>query len=69
MIFYYLSYAPKIHGYDRMYDQDIRNYVRSIQIGRLKHAFLKIKGRILNSYRPKIRMTLNFLVYIIKNKF
>ena len=48
MILYYLSYAPKIHGYDRMYDQDIRNYVRSIQIGRLKHAFLKIKGRILN---------------------
>lgn len=48
MIFYYLSYAPKIHGYDRMYDQDIRNYVRSSQIGRLKHAFLKIKGRILN---------------------
>ena len=60
MIFSYLSYAPKIHGYDRMYDQDIRNYVRSIQIGRLKHAFLKIKGRILNKLQAKNPNDLKF---------
>src|SRR5437870_13893052 len=36
MLYYYLSYAPKSVGYDRMYDPSFRKYVRDGQIRRLK---------------------------------
>jgi glycosyltransferase involved in cell wall biosynthesis len=45
MLYYYLSYTPKSDGYDRMYDKDLRLYVRSKQVGRLKDVILKFNDR------------------------
>lgn len=45
MLYYYLTYTPKSVGYDRMYDKNIRNYVRETQIQRLKTAILKLRNR------------------------
>jgi glycosyltransferase involved in cell wall biosynthesis len=36
MLYYYLSYKPKAEGYDSLYDEKIRLYVRNTQIKRLK---------------------------------
>ncbi|MGI8832516.1 MAG: glycosyltransferase [Nitrososphaeraceae archaeon] len=36
MLYYYLSYKPKAEGYDSLYDERIRLYVRNTQIKRLK---------------------------------
>jgi glycosyltransferase involved in cell wall biosynthesis len=36
MLYYYLSYKPKTEGYDSLYDERIRLYVRNTQMKRLK---------------------------------
>jgi glycosyltransferase involved in cell wall biosynthesis len=36
MLYYYLSYKPKANGYDSLYDESIRLYIRNYQLRRLK---------------------------------
>jgi len=36
MLYYYLTYTPKSAGYDRMYDKNIRHYIRESQVQRMK---------------------------------
>jgi glycosyltransferase involved in cell wall biosynthesis len=49
MLYYYLTYTPKSVGYDRMYDTNIRQYVRENQVQRLKNIILSFnKG----DYKP-----------------
>ncbi len=55
MVYFYLSYAPKSDGYDRMYDNNLRRYVRSNQIRRLKDV---LNRRLPIS--PGIRYALHF---------
>lgn len=38
MLYHYLSYRPKKSGYDSMYDDDIRQYIRRVQIQRIKEV-------------------------------
>jgi glycosyltransferase involved in cell wall biosynthesis len=45
MIYYYLSYDPKPEGYDRLYDSNLRQYIRANQIKRLKDAILNLNSR------------------------
>lgn len=45
MLYYYLTYTPKSVGYDRMYDEDIRHYIRENQVQRLKSLILRTKKR------------------------
>ena len=47
MLYYYLTYTPKSVGYDRMYDEDIRHYIRENQVQRLKSLILRTKKEIL----------------------
>jgi glycosyltransferase involved in cell wall biosynthesis len=37
MLYYYLSYEPKSEGYDSLYDERIRNYIRTYQLKRLRN--------------------------------
>jgi glycosyltransferase involved in cell wall biosynthesis len=37
MLYYYLSYEPKSEGYDSLYDERIRNYIRTHQLKRLRN--------------------------------
>ena len=37
MLYYYLSYEPKSNGYDSLYDERIRNYIRNYQLKRLRN--------------------------------
>jgi glycosyltransferase involved in cell wall biosynthesis len=37
MLYYYLSYQPKFEGYDSLYDERIRNYIRTYQLKRLRN--------------------------------
>jgi glycosyltransferase involved in cell wall biosynthesis len=37
MLYYYLSYEPKSDGYDSLYDERIRNYIRTYQLKRLRN--------------------------------
>jgi glycosyltransferase involved in cell wall biosynthesis len=37
MLYYYLSYEPKSEGYDSLYDERIRNYIRAYQLKRLRN--------------------------------
>jgi glycosyltransferase involved in cell wall biosynthesis len=46
MLYYYLTYTPKSVGYDRMYDKNIRQYVRDNQIQRLKKVLFRFNKRI-----------------------
>jgi glycosyltransferase involved in cell wall biosynthesis len=39
MLYYYLSYRPKQHGYDSMYDLEIRKAIRIRQKTRIKQIF------------------------------
>jgi glycosyltransferase involved in cell wall biosynthesis len=53
MLYYYLTFTPKDDGYNRMFDQSLRNYVRatqSIKFHRFRRAVSKSK--ILSPY-PK----------------
>jgi hypothetical protein len=43
MLYYYLTYKPKSEGYDSMYDEKIRKYVRKKQVDRLKKVFFPFK--------------------------
>jgi glycosyltransferase involved in cell wall biosynthesis len=44
MLYYYLTYRPAIDGYHSMYNDEIRRYVRSNQVKRLRHVlFIKCK--------------------------
>ena len=45
MLYYYLTYTPKSVGYDRMYDEKIRNYIRENQVQRLKSVILRFNKR------------------------
>ena len=48
MLYYYLSYKPKIVGYDRLYDDQLRRFVREIQ-----------KRRMLTAISGKRRRTIH----------
>lgn len=43
MLYYYLTYKPKSEGYDSMYSEKIRKYVRKKQLDRLKKMFFGFK--------------------------
>ena len=43
MLYYYLTYKPKPDGYDSMYSEKIRKYVRKKQLDRLKKMFFGFK--------------------------
>ena len=43
MLYYYLTYKPKSEGYDSMYSEKIRKYVRKKQLDRLKKKFFGFK--------------------------
>lgn len=36
MLYYYLSYKPKLEGYDSMYPDDIRKFTRKTQVEKIK---------------------------------
>jgi hypothetical protein len=36
MLYYYLSYKPKLEGYDSLYPDDIRKFTRKTQIEKIK---------------------------------
>jgi hypothetical protein len=40
MLYYYFKYKSKSEGYDRMYDEKIRKYVRKRQVDRLRRLLL-----------------------------
>jgi hypothetical protein len=45
MLYYYLTFTPKDDGYDRMFDQSLRNYVRAnhpLKFRRTKCAISKV---------------------------
>lgn len=44
MLYYYLTYTPKSVGYDSMYDEHIRHYIRENQVQRMKSLLLRIKN-------------------------
>jgi glycosyltransferase involved in cell wall biosynthesis len=48
MLYYYLSYKPKTIGYDRLYDDQLRKFVREIQKRRMLSA---ISGKKPEKYR------------------
>ncbi len=43
MLYYYLSYRPKADGYDSLYDEKIRHYIRNYQLRRLKNLITSTK--------------------------
>lgn len=43
MLYYYISYRPKEEGYDSLYNEDIRQYIRRRQAKRLKNLFFYLK--------------------------
>lgn len=43
MLYYYVTYTPKSVGYDSMYDEHIRHYIRENQVQRLKSLILGMK--------------------------
>lgn len=45
MLYYYLTYTPKSIGYDRMYDEGIRRYIRENQVQRLKNVILRFNKK------------------------
>jgi glycosyltransferase involved in cell wall biosynthesis len=45
MLYYYLTYSPKSIGYDRMYDKNIRQYIRENQVQRLKNIILSFNKK------------------------
>jgi glycosyltransferase involved in cell wall biosynthesis len=45
MLYYYLSYKPKAEGYDSLYDERIRLYVRNTQIKRLKDVISSLGSK------------------------
>ncbi len=45
MLYYYLTYTPKSVGYDRMYDKNIRQYIRKNQVQRLKNVIFGFNKR------------------------
>jgi hypothetical protein len=47
MLYYYLLYKPKTVGYDRLYDDQLRKFVREIQKRRMLSAIAG-KGRQKN---------------------
>ena len=46
MLYHYLSYQPKKEGYDSMYPEDTRQFLRKIQYNKIKSVF-KLKTKIL----------------------
>lgn len=47
MLYYYLTYKPKLDGYDSMYSEEIIQYIRKKQIDRLKKVLAGINSRSL----------------------
>ena len=45
MLYYYLSYKPKKDGYDSLYEERLRQYVRKHQLRRMKKMVTKLVGR------------------------
>ena len=45
MLYYYLTYTPKSVGYDRMYDKNIRQYIRKNQVQKLKNVIFGFNKR------------------------
>ena len=45
MLYYYLTYTPKSVGYDRMYEKNIRQYIRENQVQRLKNIILRFNKK------------------------
>jgi hypothetical protein len=55
MLYYYLTFTPKDDGYDRMFDQSLRKYVRAnhpLKFRRTKRAISKLK--VLHPYRKDL---------------
>jgi glycosyltransferase involved in cell wall biosynthesis len=46
MLYYYLTYTAKSVGYDRMYDKNIRQYIRENQVQRLKNVIFRRNNRL-----------------------
>jgi glycosyltransferase involved in cell wall biosynthesis len=44
MLYYYLAYKTKIEGYDRLYDQEIREFIRETQKRRMLSVIFKKTG-------------------------
>jgi hypothetical protein len=52
MMYYYLTFTPKDGGYDRMFDQSLRKYVRAKQSLKFRHVRRAIsKLMILSPHR------------------
>lgn len=49
MLYYYLSYEPKADGYDSLYDESIRLYIRNYQLRKLKDVIANSGQKILES--------------------
>lgn len=47
MLYYYLTYKPKRDGYDSLYEERLRQYVRNYQLIRMKRIVTKLVGRRL----------------------
>jgi glycosyltransferase involved in cell wall biosynthesis len=45
MLYYYLTYSTKSGGYNQLYDESMRNYVRANQLLRLRRIIYKLNNR------------------------
>jgi glycosyltransferase involved in cell wall biosynthesis len=45
MLYYYISYKPKKEGYDSLYEERLRQYVRNYQLKRMKKMVTRLGGR------------------------
>lgn len=61
MLYYYLTYKPKSEGYDSMYSEKIRKYVRKKQVDRLKKMFFGFKYIWSVKYQTIRQFLLSFL--------
>ncbi|HET7283192.1 MAG TPA: glycosyltransferase [Nitrososphaeraceae archaeon] len=69
MIYFYMSYSPKSVGYDKMYDQNLRRYVRSYQIKKLKgilNRWFRTSPGIRYAISPNGFLSLLYFVYCRK---
>lgn len=41
MLYYYLTYKPKLSGFDSLFDKETRNFVRKTQIDKIKEMILR----------------------------
>jgi glycosyltransferase involved in cell wall biosynthesis len=53
MLYYYLTYMPKADGYDCLYDEGVRLYIRNYQLRRLKNVVASPYQKILGLARSR----------------